>query len=305
MEDRLIIGLDAGGTKTELLALATDARDTFSLFGPAANLNRIGLRDTGQVLANLVQEAQRQYPGVPVASVFVGVSGAGRRSDQEQLQALICRLLGASCPGQVTVSHDALIALDGAFSGGSGVILITGTGSIAYARDEVGTFLRAGGWGSRLGDDGSGLSLGVHGLRAVAYAYDGGDATLLTDRLRDRYAIDSLEGLLRSVYHENWTMQSFAPLVVEAAREGDLVAGRIITEQTVALARIVAALVRRCGPIDRRIALVGGLVNELHYRQQLQAALAIQLEGWTSQLPEERPVVGALRLAQQQVMHGS
>lgn len=302
MEDTLIIGLDAGGTKTELLALATRARDTFSLFGPAANLNRIGMRDTGQVLANLVQEAQRQYPGVPVASIFVGVSGAGRRSDQEQLQALICRLLGTSCPPHVTVSHDALIALDGAFSGGSGVILITGTGSIAYARDEAGTFRRAGGWGSRLGDDGSGLSLGVHGLRAVAYAYDGGEATLLTDRLRERFAIDSLEGLLRSVYHENWTMQSFAPIVVEAAREGDLVAVQIIAEQTAALARVVSALVRRCGSIGRRVALVGGLVNELHYRHQLQVALGAELDGWTTQLPDDRPVVGALRLAQQQAL---
>lgn len=298
-EDCLIIGIDAGGTKTELLAFSTRAHVTFTLFGPAANLNRVGLRDTGQILANLIQEAQRQYPGVPIGSIFVGVSGAGRRSDQEQLQALLCRLLGAACPPDVIVSHDALIALDGAFSGGSGIILITGTGSIAYARDTVGAFRRAGGWGSRLGDDGSGYSLGVQGLRAVAFAYDGGPETALQTRLNEQFGIGSLEALLTSVYQEDWSLQSFAPIVVHTAEDGDAVAQTIISQQTGSLAHVVEALAKRCGPIERRIALVGGLINEAYYRAALQQALRKVLPGWETQLPDHRPVVGALRMAQE------
>lgn len=257
------------------------------------------MRNTGQILANLVLQAQRQYPGVPVASIYIGVSGAGRPSDQEQLQALIRRLLGTACPPNIAVSHDALIALDGAFSGGSGVILITGTGSIAYARDDVGVFKRAGGWGSRLGDDGSGYGLGVHGLRAVAFAYDGGPPTLLCQRLEEQFDIGSLEALLSSVYQEDWALQAFAPVVIQVAKEGDPIAETIVRQQTKALACLVEALVQRCGPMEQRIALVGGVINEIHYREILQDALKTTLRGWHTQLPDHRPVMGALRLAQE------
>lgn len=305
--DLLYIGLDAGGSKTELLAAfeqpdATGTGDTaIRLVGPSAQVQHMGSEAAAAVLADLVEQALQQRPGAGVAAICAGVSGAGRPREQEAVTRSLRERLPALAPTRLLVVHDAEIALEASFEGESGIMVIAGTGSIALARTESGAVQRAGGWGYLLGDEGSGYALGLHALRAVAAAFDGGPATTLTDLLAGRFGLTTPDALIRRVYQDHWAIQEVAPVLLEAAGDGDDQARRIVAEQTRLLARQVGWLARRCDAIRQQIALVGGLSENTVYRDALDDALQHVLPAWTLCRPRHRPVVGAWRIARQLV----
>ena len=293
----LHIGLDAGGTKTVALARTSQQATPTRLTGPAANLQRQGMEATARVLATLIREGLAQHPDATLHAVCAGVAGAGSPANQHALATRLRSLLGHQAPAHVQITHDGAIALEAAFEGGSGVIVITGTGSVCFARTRDGEVLRAGGWGYLLGDEGSGHMLGIHGLRAVAHAFDGGPPTRLQALLADRHGLATPDDLKRSIYREGWPVQQMAPLVIEAAEQGDAAAQRIIAEQTRALARQVTWLAGRSDAVEPRLAFLGGLTQSAFYKQTLVDALLAALPGWRVQEPLHPPVVGALRLA--------
>ncbi len=296
-EELLYIGLDAGATKTELLACVSLERDRLSLSGPAANPQRLGFDDSARILARLIQEAIQMRPVAALQAVCAGVAGAGRSEDQQTLELKIRQILGALAPPVISVVHDGEIALEAAFPGDSGVIVIAGTGSVVLARSVDGAMLRAGGWGYLLGDEGSGYILGLNGLRAVAHALDGGPSTQLQDLLASRFNIKAADELIHHVYREQWAVQRMGPIVVEAALEGDSIAQAILTQQTRSLAEQVVWLLQRCGNIKPQIALMGGMTRAVHYRETLEQALLEVLPDWRVQSTPHQPVVGAWRLA--------
>ena len=293
----LYIGLDAGGSKTTLVAGHALSDALLRREGPCANLQRQGLDATATVLASLITEAVQAHPGTTEVSVCAGVAGAGDETEQHAIAAKLRSHLGTDAPRHLHIVHDAAIALEGAFEGGSGIIVIAGTGSICFARTTDGEMLRAGGWGYLLGDEGSGHALGIAGLRAVADAFDGGPPTRLSALLADHYGIDTPRALIHQVYQEKWPVQQMAPLVVQAAKEEDEVACSLIREQTRLLARQIAGLAHRSKAITPRIALLGGLNKEPFYRQALASALLAALPEWIVQEPVAPPVIGALQLA--------
>lgn len=291
------IGLDVGGSKTELLASHPDDDAPIRLTGPGANIQRIGIEAAARTLADMIQQVLHQHPDRQLTSVCAGIAGAGRANDQEALTHHLLRTLDLSPAPHVQIVHDAQIALEAAFHEGSGLIVIVGTGSVVFARARDGTLTRTGGWGYLLGDEGSGFALGQSGLRAVAHAIDGGPSTVLRTQVAERYGLDSRDQLIHQVYQHDWPMQDVAPLVIEAAVAGDAVAKRIIDEQTDRLACQVEWLIARSGDTEPRIALLGGLVQETHYAHALQQTLHEHLPDWSTRTIRRRPVVGALRLA--------
>jgi N-acetylglucosamine kinase-like BadF-type ATPase len=293
----LCIGLDVGGSKTELLASRSRDDERIRLTGPGANIQRIGIEASARTLADLIQRALRQYAAPQLASVCAGIAGAGRASDQDALAQHLLTLLDLSPAPHVQIVHDAQIALEAAFNEGSGMIVIVGTGSVVFARTQDGTLMRTGGWGYLLGDEGSGFALGQSGLRAVAHAIDGGPPTMLQQQVADQYGLDTRDQLIHQVYQHDWPMQDVAPLVIEAALDGDAVARQIVDDQTDQLTCQVEWLIGRCDETEPRIALMGGLIRETHYAKVLQRTLTERLPNWSVQTLDQRPVVGALRLA--------
>lgn len=302
-EDLLTVGLDVGGSSTELLARSSNGADEVHLKGPGANVQRAGVEESAHIAADLIRQALQHYPGAKLAAVCAGMAGAGRSDDQDAIIAHLRRLLKNQLQDQpatrLCVVHDALIALEAAFEGGSGLIIIAGTGSVVLGRTQDGTLEQAGGWGYLLGDEGSGYALGLAGLRAVADAFDGGPATSLRTQLAERYGIHSRDLFIRHVYGQEWPVQNAAPLVLEAATQGDAVAQHIIEEETGALSRQVEWLIDRGCDIEPRIALLGGLIQDDYYTQSLRDALTHRFPTWSIQKLQRRPVVGALHLAHQ------
>jgi len=294
----LYIGIDAGGSKTDVLAQAGDR----SLYrtGDGVNLQRDGMRQSTAVLARLISEALDGLEHDGTGSICLGVAGAGRPEDRSGLATHLREQMGARLdPYLLTVEHDARVALESAFEGESGMLVIVGTGSVILARTEAGALERAGGWGARIGDDGSGTAIGTAGLRAVADVFDGGPPTTLQDRLAEQFGINAPDALIRAVYADDWNVQSIAPLVVVAAEAGDWTSTRILKTQANALAQRVAWLATRADDVTPRIALMGGLAGETYYRTCLEEALQRHLPGWQVEYPSRRPVHGALALAEQ------
>lgn len=293
----LFIGLDVGGSKTELLASCSSSEAPIRLTGPGANAQRLGLEATAQTLADLIHRALHEHPDCQLAAVCAGIAGAGRSDDQQTLTNHLLHELDLSPAPHVQVVHDAHIALEAAFEDGSGIVVIVGTGSVVFGRARDGSLQRTGGWGYLLGDEGSGFALGQSGLRAVAHAIDGGPDTALRAHLADRHDLADRDELIHQVYQHNWPIQDMAPLVIEAAAAGDAIATDIVARQTHQLARQVGWLVDQSGDIEPRVALLGGLAREAAYAEAMEHALQEALPGWTVKVLQQRPVIGALRLA--------
>lgn len=241
-------------------------------------------------------------PGSPAPEVAaVGLAGMDTRRDFEIFESEAAPRIRAR---RVLVRHDAEIALVGATAGEPGIIVIAGTGSAAGGRNREGRYLRCGGWGYILGDEGSAYWLGKKALSAVLRAYDGrGPETELTGAVMEALSIESPDEIVAKVYIEGMSVKeiaSLAPLVTSAAERGDAVARGIVEEAARLLAEHVWALAERLGlgggePV--KVATVGGVfragrvVVEPFKRYVAERVDAVIIE------PRLPPAAGALLIA--------
>lgn len=301
-DEPIYIGVDAGGSKTELLAASRQDDELLTLFDASANPARVGFEGSIDVLSRLVLRAKEALPDRRIGAVCAGIAGAGRPAEQQRIHegvGLTFPELGAE---NFLITHDADIALEAAFEHEGGIMVIAGTGSVALARTNDGRTKRVGGWGYLIGDEGSGYALGVHAMRAYAHALDGGPETALCERIADEFDIHDGTDLIFHVYTEKMPLQKLAPLVIGVAEDGDDIALGILESQARQLAEHVQWLADQCTDITPQIAFLGGVVNEPFYRTVLKNSILERLSGWTFIEPKNRPVVGAWRLAQQRVI---
>jgi N-acetylglucosamine kinase-like BadF-type ATPase len=212
------------------------------------------------------------------------------------------RRIGFKIP--TLIVNDALIALVAGAGEDPGVVLVAGTGSIAYGRNRAGRAARAGGWGYLLGDEGGGFWIGRSALAAVVRQYDGrGPSTQLTDLVLAHLRLASPTDLIQEIYEGNQhrkTMAGLAALVGRAAANGDAVAAEIVARAGAELAASIASVIARlemrgevfptllAGGIFRGIPSLAGdvaaRISEIAPRSQVRRL-------------EVEPAIGAVRLA--------
>jgi N-acetylglucosamine kinase-like BadF-type ATPase len=160
----------------------------------------------------------------------------------------------------VRISNDAELVLS-ALPHQVGVAVISGTGSIALGRDAQGTFVRVGGWGHVLGDEGSGFGIGHEALQSAVRAADGrGHATALLESILRHWQLPTPEALLERVYptFDKTAIAALAPLVLALARAGDHVACRIEERAANELALAVMTVARRLNFVAGRLPVAFG-----------------------------------------------
>jgi N-acetylglucosamine kinase-like BadF-type ATPase len=294
-DDAVFVGIDGGGTRSRALALDRDGRERARSEGPAALVREGEAGEAVAVVASLVRDIAA--PDRTVASLVVGLAGAGRPATRAAIRdALLARALGSA----VEVVPDIDVAYHDAFGSGAGILLLSGTGSIALGRAGDGREARAGGWGSALGDEGSGWGLGREGLRAVVRAADGrGPATDLTEALLAAVKAPSPRDLIAWMdAARKRDVAALAPVVLAAASAGDAVAVALAEDAARQLVAAVDAVRRALEPWDGApaVALAGGLLAG-------SGAFRSRVEGQLAALPvrvdprEVIPVRGAARLA--------
>jgi N-acetylglucosamine kinase-like BadF-type ATPase len=228
----------------------------------------------------------------PFASACLGMSGG--TADKS---ALLHELLISD---HILITDDPDIALAGALTGQPGIVVISGTGSIAFGRNASGETARAGGWGYIYGDEGSGFDIARQGLRAVMREYEnwGGHTTLTPAYLAATGAADPFE-LLHLFYTPEWPrsrVAELAKLVDRAAEEGDPVAVGILHQAAQQLAMQATSVRRQLfaeGELARS-SWAGGVFESRILLERFRALMS--LEG-DCMPPAHGPAIGALLLA--------
>lgn len=261
-----LIGMDGGGTKTACVVTDMDGRILYECTGGPSNFLMLGTDKVAEMLFNLITECRDKlnvhYDDF--ISIVLGTTGAGRRVDAERLENAFVEYAAEKNVtfNKFTVESDGRIALEGAFSGKAGSILIAGTGSFMLGKDSLGNIHRVGGFGRFIGDQGSGYMFGKRGLCMVAKDYDGrGDKTLLTGLLAERMNIDSPENLIIEIYKKNFDIASVAPLVIEAAVKGDEVCHNILEEESYELVLHIFAMMKKLKEPSLNLSLIGGIIS--------------------------------------------
>jgi N-acetylglucosamine kinase len=303
MKNRYLIGLDGGGTKTKCVITDFDFNPLYTCAGGASNFLIIGTEKVSESILSLVQESinHLNISEKEVSSIFIGTTGAGRITDADKLKNDFIKY--ASSKGfsflNFNVDSDARIALEGAFSGKSGALLIAGTGSIIFGKDSSGNVHRVGGFGRFLGDEGSGNTLGRKGLTAIAKDFDGrSEKTSLTERLKKHFGIENSAQLITEVYRNNFDMASFAPHVIEAAKDGDETAIKIIEDESDELILHVKSIYKMIGTEKLNLCLVGGTIaTENFYADLFRKKINEQMPYVQIIPPENPPEIGAAFMA--------
>jgi N-acetylglucosamine kinase-like BadF-type ATPase len=308
------LGIEGGGTRTT--ACLADERGRVLGRGGAGPSNplKVGyaraqreiLRAARRAVAAAARQgvapASRRHRPFPPAgqrleTVVVGLAGAGRPEVERRMLAWLRRAFPTR---QHLVTTDARLALEAALGDAPGLIVISGTGSIAFARDARGGIHRAGGWGTPFDDAGSGYDIARKAVAAALRASDGrGPKTLLTKLLcRARGLRDITEIVLRP--RDASEVAALFPVVLRAARLRDRVAARLLEEAGRDLAELATALARRLGWKTRSFPVViSGGVFQASQRVRSSFARHLRHSGRHARVSLlRRPAVeGALLLA--------
>jgi N-acetylglucosamine kinase-like BadF-type ATPase len=293
---RFFLGVDGGQSSTA--ALIADEMGRVRGVGRAGPCNHASGEEGRQKFIRALTEclsAASHSAGLdPIprfASACLGLSGGP--ADKE---ALVSRIVGSD---KITVTHDAAIALAGALAGQPGVIVIAGTGSIAFGRNLQDRTARAGGWGYVFGDEGGGFHIVRQALRAALRLEEGwGRATSLRAVLLEATSAADANDLLHRFYTPEFPrprIAALAKLVDQAAGEGDAAAREILFQSAQALVEL-AGVVRRqlFRPADpTRFSYLGGVFRSRIVRERFFALLETDPSNCVV-APVHGPAAGAL-----------
>jgi N-acetylglucosamine kinase-like BadF-type ATPase len=291
----LVVGMDAGGTKTRAFAVTRGGEIVGRGAGGGANL--LSSPDPHGSIAAALREA---LAGRIPDAVVLSCAGGEREADRAKGRAILASLLGPNVA--VDVTHDAKAALYAGNPAGCGVVLISGTGSIAYGRNDQGVEARCGGWGYLVGDEGSAVWIGQEGLRAASYDHDRrGSPTAISRHLFEDLGATDFNDVLPLLYgkpHPSPAILAATRAVARAFAESDGIAVNIVQRGARSLADMAATVARELSLESGPVYLAGGAFENV---RPLEKAVRLELLG---ALPRaavepvgEEPAMGAARLA--------
>jgi glucosamine kinase len=234
--------------------------------------------------------------------LYAGLAGVGREEDRRAAQS---ELESRDVADEIVVDTDAAIALHDAFGDGAGIILIAGTGSIAYARGVNGKFARSGGWGPAFGDEGGGSWIGRRALSIVASAADGREPeTALTGAILTAAEVNTVEDLIPwAAAATPGALAELAPAVFTTAASGDVRADALVglaVEELMLHVRSLAVRVFGDERADIPLAFAGGLLGKgSMLRTRVEQRIKSAVPGAQINRVEVQPVRGAIRAAVQ------
>jgi len=291
------LGIDGGGSKTECMV-----GDETSVLGWATSGSSKTVRvGEESAAASLREGVERACASADVATsqierTCIGVSGAS----QADYVDFVRRLLGETVGGEVEVVGDTEVAHHAAFDGGAGVVVISGTGSIAWGRNQQGETARAGGLLPASGDPGSGEWIGRTAIELALLASEHGqDTTLLNDLLK-AWKLDHAQALALTL--RGSPTPDFAALFPIIALSGDFIARRVLARAGRELSRLAADVlaVLWTTPMPIEVAMYGGVLeNSAEVRDAFGADLFDRYPEARVAPGRRRPAEGALLMARQ------
>lgn len=294
---RILVGADVGGSKTAVVVCQGD-RILARAEGPGAAVRPERTLAAAATISDVIRRALGLAGQLRCDVLVVGAAGAGRETEQEELRQA---LRGEGFASQIVVTTDIAVALEAAFGQAPGIVVTSGTGSIAVARNGTGRVYRCGGYGWQMGDEGSGYAIGRGALGAVSRAADErSPKTDLTAAILAATRCENFDGLVRWASKASTTeVAQLAPMVLDVAAQGDTVAQGIADYAARELIQLVLHLAPFFEPgVPIAVATTGGLLTP---GRPLHATLKTRLEEDPRIRVRTEPVdppMGAVKLAE-------
>ncbi|HYA24006.1 MAG TPA: BadF/BadG/BcrA/BcrD ATPase family protein, partial [Terriglobales bacterium] len=224
----VFLGIDGGGSKTSCVIGNAASILGSGISGPS-NLVRVGEQRAREAIAAAITQACSQAKVTPsqIERTCIGVAGGARPETAKVLRRILSETVG----GEIEIVGDMVIAMEAAAGSGPGVIVIAGTGSIAYGRNTAGQTARAGGWGFAISDEGSAHWIGRATVAAVMRACDEGQRPALLNSLMQAWRLETREQLILAANAAPTAdFAGLLPTIVSAAESEDPIAHDVLAQ---------------------------------------------------------------------------
>lgn len=293
---KVYLAVDAGGTKTDYV-VGDESRVLARVRGGSIKRMRVDAETAERNLEVALRELEARA-GVSLDAVTctcIGTAGEKVPLVVDWLREAFGRRVG----GRLLLVGDVEIALDAAFHGGAGVLVLAGTGSNVAGRTQAGELMTVGGWGPVLADQGSGHRIGVEALRAIFAAQDEERATALLPAVLEFWKLESMDALVGFANASPGPdFSKLTELVLRCAEEGDAVAREVLEREGESLARLVTLMLERlerAGTQGARVAFAGSIMEKIApVREALEAAVRREFAAVRFLSGVVDPVEGAL-----------
>lgn len=303
---KYVIGIDSGGTNYRVMACDLEGNTLGSYTGPPANHYSLSPEACAARINRNIDACLAQFGGgrSDACHIVCGTTGLDSDEDAIILNRLYGGLPGFSCP--IQVMNDAELAHN-TVTGGEGVLVISGTGSIAFGRSKAGRTARSGGWlFTILGDEGSGSWVSRAALREVGRYLDGAaPAGPMVERVCGQLQVldrGDLNRIAAAAGKQPWTIPPLGKLVNEAADAGDAAALAILRKSAALVFAIVEDIVRtleleRTEP-DFKLGVWGSnILHSPYILSEFRALAARRFPQARVCLPQRTALEGAVRMA--------
>ena len=271
-----VLGIDGGGSRTR--ALLCDASGQSIGQGLSGGINP---RVTSEVdlrthLREAIEQSTQGIDHAEIIAAHLGVAGVSDSAAETMITTIARECIGNGAA--ITVGHDLEIALVGGLGGKTdGIALVAGTGSACYGRNSRGQSAQCGGWGDLVDDVGSGSWFGLRALQACIRQADGRLAqSPLKEQVMHFLQIDRMEAF-RCRIHDIGLSRSeraaLAPVVLDLAVSGDVVATAIASEGADELCHLLASTSRQLQLSSPSVLLSGGLMKHAYFRALVENTL--------------------------------
>ncbi|MDQ1265424.1 MAG: BcrAD BadFG protein [Bacteroidota bacterium] len=263
-----IIGIDGGGTHTRGILFRHEKIIAESKSG-TTRIGSVGVGESCERLLNTINDLceQGSIESAELDAVVIGLAGVWLDEEKKRSAQLLKTLARGQdiIMNDLLLTSDAELAIEGAFGGEQGIIMIVGTGSIAIGQIGRNKLVRCGGWGIELDDEGSGAWIGKEGLTGVVRALDGrGKPTMMTDIFDDLYPsidISQPRTIVKAYSERAFEYHMLTPLVMQCATKGDEVCLDIIKRASKHLMELPETLLKFYKSPSVSIALMGGIIE--------------------------------------------
>lgn len=222
-------GIDSGGTKCEILITDSDRKIIYKNSFKGIHYSVAGVKVYSDTVSGYIISALKKcnLNLKDCIGIGLGIAGAREDSDRNKMQNEFRKNLGVK---SIFVYSDAMTALNGAFEGKDGIILISGTGSVLYGLAD-GKITRIGGWGRIIGDEGGGYWIGKRALNLLVKEFDKGKGIdiLFAKNLKQDFQIDK-SNINEKIFHRNFEIQKITPIVIKSAEAGCKLSLQVINE---------------------------------------------------------------------------
>lgn len=303
--EKYVLGIDGGGTKTEVICADLNGATVGQGTSGPTNITTTSIGAAAFNLIEAIRQALETIDQTEIEfdAVVMGLAGMDTEEEKTRAQEVFKRSLSHYKINQFILLNDSMIALENGTDNANAVVLISGTGSISYGRNQAGETFKSGGMDFLLTDQGSGYYIGRQVLREAVKSFDGrGPKTVLEQMVCEHFAIPSIGLLKNEVYNPSLSkieVAQISHLCSLAMEHGDSVAELIFNHAIEELMIHVSTVIKKLNLSETEFDLVlsGAVMKLPHMQEQLvKQVLAIYPQVNIS-VPDSLPVYGAVKLA--------